>query len=195
MREKTVHIEVLGRKLFGMVHLPEGAGPFPGLILYHGFTGSSIEQHRLFVKIARAAVKTGTVCVRFDFSGAGQSEGCSEDYDFNDWTDDALEIYKFTRGLPEVDADRISAGGFSMGAAVLMYLHSEKKTAFFKHIYMAPAVDLPEIIPGIMENAKDRGDYFDVWGNKISKKAMRAAMETDLFSRAHGPFPESAVYH
>ncbi|MFW6210863.1 MAG: alpha/beta hydrolase, partial [bacterium] len=164
--EKQVCIESSGRRLFGMMHIPEGGGIFPAMILYHGFTGNCIEQHRLFVKISRMLSRCGTACVRFDFSGAGQSEGSSEDHDFFDWVKDAAGIYEFTRNCSEIDSEKITGAGFSMGAAVLMHLHSENKIKFFKHVYMAPAVDLPEIIPGIVKNAKDYGDYFDIWGNR-----------------------------
>ena len=60
--------------LRGMVHHP-GYSPHPAVILYHGFTGNRMESKFLFVQFARRLAAEGWGCVRFDFSGCGESDG------------------------------------------------------------------------------------------------------------------------
>jgi pimeloyl-ACP methyl ester carboxylesterase len=45
------------------------------LVLLHGWAGYRVGAHQMFVKLARAAVNRGFVCLRFDFRGRGDSEG------------------------------------------------------------------------------------------------------------------------
>lgn len=58
-----------------MLHLPEVEPPFPALALFHGFGGTRVEPHRLFVKISRLLAREGVASLRLDFRGSGESEG------------------------------------------------------------------------------------------------------------------------
>ena len=73
--EKQISFTVQGQKIYGMLHLPEGRGPFPALSMFHGFTGQRDEPHRMFVKAARLISKAGIAVLRFDFRCSGESEG------------------------------------------------------------------------------------------------------------------------
>ena len=78
---RSVELNVNGRLLRGCVRAPEGNGPFPTAIFYHGFTVDRIGMQRLHELFARALVDQGFACVRFDFYGLGESEG-----DFSEMT-------------------------------------------------------------------------------------------------------------
>lgn len=116
--EKPVVLENLGQQMIGMLHLPEVPGPVPAVAIYHGFTGTKIEPHRIFVKMARALNALGIAAVRFDFRGSGDSEGDFADMTVTGEISDAVKILDFLAGLPEVDASRLGILGLSMGGAV-----------------------------------------------------------------------------
>ena len=61
------------QQLVGMLHIPDAPGPHPTVIFYHGFTGDRVENHFIFVKMARMLAKAGFVAMRFDFRGSGES--------------------------------------------------------------------------------------------------------------------------
>ncbi len=61
--------------LQGIVHEPEPAGTGPLVVFLHGWAGSRIGPHRMFVHMARRLTARGCVCVRFDFRGRGDSDG------------------------------------------------------------------------------------------------------------------------
>ena len=101
-----------------MLHLPEGSGPFPGVVLLHGFTGSRGEIHRLFVKTGRALAKNRIASLRFDFRGSGESEGDFGKASVTGEIQDALRAFDYLRRKPQVDPERIAFLGLSLGAAV-----------------------------------------------------------------------------
>ena len=72
---KSVELKVGEMLLRGVVRTPEGEGPFPTVIFYHGFSVDHIGMMRLHELFARRCVKEGFACVRFDFYGVGESDG------------------------------------------------------------------------------------------------------------------------
>ena len=95
LNEDLISFEVGNERLHGMLHLPvNAAAPHPCVLMLHGFTGTSIEPHRLFVLMARAFASAGIAALRFDFRGSGQSEGFFSDMTLTRELEDALAAIK-----------------------------------------------------------------------------------------------------
>jgi alpha/beta superfamily hydrolase len=62
------------------------------VILCHGYTGSKIENGRLFVLTSRALQKAGLNALRFDFAGSGDSSGLFSEMSPNTEIRDALDV-------------------------------------------------------------------------------------------------------
>ncbi len=122
MREEFITFENQGQKLYGMLHLPEGAGPHPAFILLHGYTATRIGPHRIFVKCAREAAARGFAALRFDFRGSGESEGGFEQMTISAEVSDAARALDLLELRPEVDPARLGVLGLSMGGAVASLL-------------------------------------------------------------------------
>jgi pimeloyl-ACP methyl ester carboxylesterase len=76
--EQLVAFEVEQSRLHGVWHVPEGANASgPVVVLLHGWAGSRIGPHRMFVHMARRLAAGGCPCLRFDFRGRGDSEGAT----------------------------------------------------------------------------------------------------------------------
>ncbi|HEX7063689.1 MAG TPA: alpha/beta fold hydrolase [Bacillales bacterium] len=118
--EKSEQIEVKGKTLRGMIHRPalQKEKRFPAVILFHGFTGSKIDDKFMFVRLARKLNANGMACIRFDFSGSGESDGEFSEMTFSREVEEAEAILDFTRNLDGVDPEKISVLGFSMGGAI-----------------------------------------------------------------------------
>lgn len=104
-----------------MLHLPgktEKGVKVPGVVMCHGFTGSRIENHCLFVKTARKLCSGGFAVLRFDFRGSGESEGEFKDVTFYSEIEDAEKAVKFMLEQKEIDRNKIGLIGLSMGGAV-----------------------------------------------------------------------------
>lgn len=78
MKEQGVIFNSNGQQLIAIEHLPlsttEGVNK-KGVIIVVGGPQTRVGSHRLFVQLARALAKQGVVVFRFDYSGAGDSEG------------------------------------------------------------------------------------------------------------------------
>lgn len=117
LNEYPLSFEVSGERIFGMLHLPMGAStPRPCVLMLHGFTGTSIEPHRVFVLMARAFATAGIAALRFDFRGSGQSEGVFSDMTLTRELEDALAAVSLLEGRSDViDRSRLGILGLSMG--------------------------------------------------------------------------------
>ena len=116
LNEHAVTFEVGDQRLHGMLHLPANApAPHPCVLMLHGFTGTSIEPHRLFVLMARAFAAAGIAALRFDFRGSGQSEGAFSEMTLTRELEDALSALTLLEGRGEIDRARTGILGLSMG--------------------------------------------------------------------------------
>ena len=118
MIERPVTFTVGRQQLVGMFHRPAGRGPFPAVMFLHGFTGSKIESHRLFVETARALASAGIAALRFDFRGCGDSAGLFRDMTVSGQCADARAALRFLKRHPDVDAKRLGLLGMSMGGMI-----------------------------------------------------------------------------
>jgi dipeptidyl aminopeptidase/acylaminoacyl peptidase len=120
----AVTYEANGLTISGIMNIPEGEGPFPALVLAHGyidpdvyFSGQGMprEQDRL----ARA----GHVVLHTDYRNHARSDE-DPDNDVNlrlGYTEDVIGAALALRnsGRPEIDGDRIGLFGRSMGGGVV----------------------------------------------------------------------------
>ena len=111
----------------------------PGLFWLSGFN-SDMQGTKAVVLDAWAA-EHGRACVRFDYSGHGESEGRFADGTISRWSEEALAVFdRFCKG-PQV------AVGSSMGGWIALLLARELKrrgTPLAALVLIAPAPDFTE---------------------------------------------------
>jgi dipeptidyl aminopeptidase/acylaminoacyl peptidase len=105
----------------GVLNVPEGDGPFPAVVLNHGYiepsiyaTGQGMSRERDY--LARA----GFVVLHNDYRGhAGSDDAAATDLEFRlGYTRDAIAAVKALRGMSEVRDDQVALAGRSMGGGV-----------------------------------------------------------------------------
>ena len=122
--ETTVNIDHMGLNIVGTLAMPDGEGPFPIVLLLHGFTGQRHElpvtgtEETMYGRTARMLGERGYASLRIDFLGSGESDGAWEDTTFSGQIADALVALEYASGLEGVDADRIGVLGLSQGGLV-----------------------------------------------------------------------------
>lgn len=87
--ERPIQFDVDGCVLHGIMHEPEAAATGPLVIFLHGWAGSRIGPHAMFVHMARLLTDRGCTCLRFDFRGRGDSGGISSQASIRSMIDDA----------------------------------------------------------------------------------------------------------
>lgn len=116
--ERQVAFRNEGQRVYGMLHVADTGARAPAVALFHSCTGTKIEPHRIFVKMARQLAAHGMAALRFDFRGSGESEGEFVDATVEGEISDALKSLDFLQAQPEVDPDRLAVLGLSLGGLV-----------------------------------------------------------------------------
>jgi dipeptidyl aminopeptidase/acylaminoacyl peptidase len=163
-------------QLVGILHAPEIApDKMPAVLFLHGFTGTKVEPHRIFVKAARALMKRGFAVLRFDFRGCGDSGGECEDVTVSGEIADARKALEFLRSQPRVDADRIAIVGLSMGGAIACHVVAREPNVK-SLVLWAPVADGPAILQRIATPAAVGGllanGFADHNGWRVSMKLV-----------------------
>jgi dienelactone hydrolase len=111
LREQIFTFQSGELKLRGKLVLPEGAGPFPVVVLVHGSESDSAVDYYFEPYMYAANGFAGLV---FDKRGTGESEG-QYLQNFDILSDDVLAAVHWLRRQQTIDASRIHLAGFSQG--------------------------------------------------------------------------------
>ena len=112
-----------GVRVTGVLHVPAGRGPFPALVLAHGYiepssyvTGQGMSREMDY--LARA----GYVVLHTDYRGHAGSDPASQlDRETRlGYTEDVITALQAVKQLPYVDSERVGLVGRSMGGGVVM---------------------------------------------------------------------------
>ena len=110
-----------GPTLRGVLHLPEeDAGPFPAAIVCHPHTlmGGNM-GNGVVVSVCLALAVSGWAALRFDFRGAGGSEGSFDEGQGE--LDDVKGAVDFLFVQTEIDPSELVVMGYSFGAGVALH--------------------------------------------------------------------------
>ncbi|MBA3721647.1 MAG: alpha/beta fold hydrolase [Parachlamydiaceae bacterium] len=117
-----------GEKIFGILHRPLKKQKVPAVLICSGFAGNKCGKSRLFVRLAQELVKQGIAVFRFDYRGAGDSEGEFQDITIEGKLSDTLTCLDFlTRDL-QIDPTRIGLLGRSLGGVISILAANRYKT-------------------------------------------------------------------
>jgi alpha-beta hydrolase superfamily lysophospholipase len=102
-----------------VLHLPRGAEPVPCVVACHGLRASKDSDKYLL--LGEAFTAAGLALARFDFRGAGESEGLAEeDTTVASRVEDVLAVLAFLRHHASLDG-RFGLLGSSMGGFVALH--------------------------------------------------------------------------
>lgn len=115
--KETVWIESRGYRMAGVLEYENDQDRGKNLVvMIHGFVATKVEPHRMFVKMSARLIKLGFTVLRFDFPGAGDSDGDYSDLTILKEVEDVLNVIEFCK---EVHApEKLYLLGFSLGGCV-----------------------------------------------------------------------------
>ncbi len=137
MIEQGVIFNSNGKQLIAIEHLPESTQQGQtkkGVIIVVGGPQTRVGSHRLFVHLARALAQQGIVVFRFDYSGAGDSEGSISTFtDIQHDIDAAIKTFQ----QRHCDITELTLWGLCDAAsAILLYLNDFPKQTKIKHLFL-----------------------------------------------------------
>jgi alpha/beta superfamily hydrolase len=115
MKETTVSFAPGKLLLEGIVAIPEGLVPFPGVIVCHPHPlyGGSMDNNVVY-SLCQTLTQASSVSFKFNFRGVGRSQG-----EFGHGIAEQADVeaaISFVSKLKEVDSQRIGLVGYSAGA-------------------------------------------------------------------------------
>ncbi|QPA32283.1 alpha/beta hydrolase family protein [Thermaerobacillus caldiproteolyticus] len=121
--EQFIHIPSGNTKLAATIHYPaqrQTAERYPLIIICHGFLSTRIGVDRLFVQTARHLAEHGSIVVRFDYGGCGESSGDYGKLEMDDLIQQTKDVIDSVLSLELVDQRRLTLLGHSLGGAVAL---------------------------------------------------------------------------
>ena len=165
-----------GYDIYGILHLPykfRVDRPVPAVVFCHGFTGTKVEVHRIFVKMARTLEKYRIASLRFDFRGCGDSGGDFINTTVSDYVKDAIRAVNFVAAQPGISKTRIGILGFSLGGTVAGYV-AGRELRIKTLVLWAPAENLQEEAQQIQDKGEikriRRLKAVDYYGTLLGKR-------------------------
>lgn len=115
---EAVTLENHGEKIFGVLHRPLHSQCVPAIVICPGFAGNKCGKFRMFVNLGKELAKQGIAVFRFDYRGAGDSEGDFQDITLEGKISDTLKCLNFLVSDPQIDSSRLGLLGRSLGGTI-----------------------------------------------------------------------------
>ncbi|MDQ0205793.1 alpha/beta hydrolase family protein [Alkalicoccobacillus murimartini] len=172
MTHSLLTLQTKEELLSGALQLPtkKASDRYPVVLFVHGFVGSKVGEHRLFVKASRFFAEQGYASFRFDFSGCGESSGDYRNLTLSKQLDELFAIIQYIKDQPYVDPDNITLVGHSLGGAVSA-LTAEKadiKSLILWSAVAEPYEDIVQITGKAAVNTAKKEGVYDYHGFEIS---------------------------
>ncbi len=118
MRQSAVSFIAKGMTMEGIIALPDGEGPFPGVVMCHPhpLNGGNMDNN-VVVAVTFGLADAGIASLRFNFRGVGNSQG--EHSKGEKEYEETQVAMDFLGALPDVNDERIGLGGYSFSTRVI----------------------------------------------------------------------------
>lgn len=114
MKRQTVNFISEGAELTAWLYIPDGAGPFPAIVLGHGFTG--VKEGFLHHDYPGVFAAAGFIALAFDYPNSGESGGALRgELDPIAQQRGYRDAITYLIDRSDVDAERIGVWGTSYG--------------------------------------------------------------------------------
>lgn len=154
--EEVVTIKGTQREIPATITLPDGAGPFPFVVMFHGTGSNRHEAGNGYDMLAPLLAEAGIASARFDFAGSGDSKVDYVEYTPSSGMQDGLDVVDYMRGLEQIDDDRLGVLGWSQGGLVAM-LTASRTPAVRSVVTWAGVLDMSGYLADQYDDAKANG--------------------------------------
>lgn len=122
MTETKVAIPGFEYDIPGIIAVPDGESPTPGVVMVHGFASQKDEVGDFYKRLAKKLADSGIASVRFDFPGSGDHTLGFEYTDINLQIRDTQIVLDWFASHEKIDSEKTGILGFSLGGVVGTYV-------------------------------------------------------------------------
>ncbi|MFD2612192.1 alpha/beta hydrolase [Paenibacillus gansuensis] len=159
--ERTLSIQSENIQLAATLHYPKtkverpDCCRWPLVIICHGFVGNRIGVDRLFVKAARELADAGSMVLRFDYAGCGESGGDYGAGGLSELVAQTRDVINYGVTMDCVDPSQITLLGHSLGGAVAVLTAAEDARVKSLILWSAVAYPYKDIVQIVGEKAHE----------------------------------------
>ncbi|MGD2102536.1 MAG: alpha/beta hydrolase, partial [Acidimicrobiia bacterium] len=129
-----------GLGLAGTLHLPDGPGPHPAIVMLQGSGPSDRDAEGYFLPIRDAFLEAGVAAYSFDKPGCGESTGRWQDYALEGRADQASAARELILARPEVTPGLVGFWGQSQGGWLVQMLAARHQELPFAISNSGPSI-------------------------------------------------------
>lgn len=118
--EEVVTIDGTQRQIPATITLPDGDGPFPFVVMFHGTGSNRHEAGGGYDLLAPKLAAAGIASARFDFAGNGDSKVDYAEYTPSSGLQDGQDVIAYMQSLDQIADDRLGVLGWSQGGMIAM---------------------------------------------------------------------------
>jgi len=137
---KEMRIQHGDATLVGTLHLPDGDGPLPAIIMLQGSGATNRDAEGYFLPIRETFLGRGVAVLSWDKPGIGASTGDWRTRTLHDRADEALTAIEWLSEQQEIDPARVGIWGHSQGGWVGPLATSQSSKVAFLIINSGPGV-------------------------------------------------------
>lgn len=154
--EEAVMINGPQWKIPTTISMPEGDGPFPFVVMFHGTGSDRNEAGGGYAMLAPMLAEAGIASARFDFVGSGDSAEDYINYTLTSGMEDGNAVIAYMQAMDNIDPDRIGVLGWSQGSTVAM-LTASRNPKIRSMVTWAGAVDMSGFMADQYNEARANG--------------------------------------
>jgi len=188
--------------------IPQGKGPFPGVVLITGSgpqdRDESLLGHKPFLVLSDYLTRHGIAVLRADDRGVGKSTGVFAKGTTADFATDAEAGVAYLKTRPEIDPHKIGLVGHSEGGLIAPMVAARNKDVAFIVMMAGTGVPGDQILPA-------QGEAIEVANGKSPEEAAKnaanekemltlvetekddAALQKELKEKMAGEVPEAQI--
>lgn len=176
---EVLNFEREGKKIYGELYLPAGEGPFPAVIMAHGFGGQCAHNR----PYAEVFAQNGIAAYIFDFIGGGndiQSDGKTTEMSVLTEAADMAVVLDGIAALDKIDSQNIFLAGQSQGGFVASYVAGTQPEKVRGLVAIFPAYVLQDDARKRMEG-RELPETEEMMGLLLGRIYAEDAMSFDIY--------------
>lgn len=164
--------------IFGVLHLPEGDGPFPVVILSPGMQAPYYTNEQYAEELAQ----NGIAGLAFEFTGTNnKSDGSFSESSILTHAADLNIVIDVIASLPEVDNGNLFLWGNSFGGLTSAYVATQRPDDIKALVLLEPSIHMPDIYREMFPEGSDIFQNPNLSTLPFSSKFVEDLISVDIF--------------